>query len=117
MEGQIYIPNNRKLKEQILQKNHDPVDISHLGQQRMLELVKRNYWWPEIKEDVKKYIQGCIKCQQNKVQYQQKSGELHPLEIQQGLWQEISINIIRPLPRSNGMDAIVVIVDRFMKMI
>jgi len=44
-------------------------------------------------------------------------GELHPLEISQGPWQEISIDIIGPLPRSNGMDAIMVIVDRFMKMI
>ena len=64
MEEQIYIPNNRNLKEQILQ---DPIDVSHLGQQRMLEIVKRNYWWPGIKEDVKKYIQGCIKYQQNTV--------------------------------------------------
>jgi len=39
------------------------------------------------------------------------------LEIPQGLWQEISINIIEPLPRFNGMDAIVVIVDQFTKMI
>ena len=39
------------------------------------------------------------------------------MEIPQGLWQEISINIIGPLPKSNGMDAILVIVDRFMKMI
>ena len=67
MEGQIYIPNNRNLKEWILQENHDPVDVGHPGQQRILELVKRNYWWPEIKEDVKKYMQGYIKCQQNKV--------------------------------------------------
>ena len=44
-------------------------------------------------------------------------GELHPLEIPQELWQEISINIIRPLSRSNRMDAIVVIVDWFTKMI
>ena len=28
-----------------------------------------------------------------------------------GPWQEISIDIIGPLPKSNGMDAIVVIVD------
>ena len=67
MEGQIYIPNNRNLKEQILQENHDPIDVGHPGQQRMLELVKMNYWWPGIKEDIKKYIQGYIKCQQNKV--------------------------------------------------
>jgi len=32
-------------------------------------------------------------------------------------WQEISIDIIGPLPKSNGMDTIVVIVDRFTKMI
>jgi len=43
MEEQIYIPNNRNLKEQILQENHDPVDVSHSGQQRILKLVKRNY--------------------------------------------------------------------------
>jgi len=83
----------------------------------MMELLKRTYWWPGMKEDVKKYIQGCFKCQQNKVQHQKKTGELHPLEIPQGPWQEISINIIGPLPKSNEMDAIVVIVDRFTKII
>ena len=83
----------------------------------MLELIKQNYWWPELKEDIKKYIQGCFKCQQNKVLHQKKLGELYPLEIPQGPWQEISIDIIGPLPRSNGIDAIVVIVDRFTKMI
>ena len=77
----------------------------------MLELIKRNYWWPGLKRDIKKYVQGCFKCQQNKVQQQRKSGELHPLEISQGLWQEISIDIIGLLPRSNGMDAIMVIVE------
>ena len=39
------------------------------------------------------------------------------MEIPQGLWQEISIDIIGPLPRSNRMDTIVVIVDWFTKMI
>ena len=111
MEEQIYIPNNKKLKEQILQKNYDPVDVGHPEQQRMIELVKRNYWWLELKEDIKKYVQDCIKCQQNKIQHQWKSEELHPLEILQEPQQEISIDIIGSLPRSNGMDAIVVIVD------
>ena len=83
----------------------------------MLELIKQNYQWPGIKEDVKKYVQVCIKCQQDKVQYQKKPGELHLLEILQGLWQEISINIVRPLPKSNGKDTIMVIIDRFTKII
>ena len=83
----------------------------------MLEVIKRTYWWPGLKEDIKKYIQGCFKYQQNKVQHQKKAGELHLLEILEGPWQEISIDIIGPLPRSNGIDAIVIIVDQFTKMI
>ena len=70
-----------------------------------------------IKEDIKKYVQGCFKCQQNKVQHQRKSGELHLLNIPQGPWQEISIDVIGLLSKSNGMDTIIVIVDRFTKMI
>jgi len=117
MEGRVYILNNRKIKEEILKENHDLADMGHLKQHRMLELIKRTYWWPGLKENIKKYIQGCFKCQQNKVQHQRKAGELHLLEIPKGPWQEISINIIGPLPKSNGMNAIVVIVDRFTKMI
>jgi len=83
----------------------------------MLELIKRTYWWLGLKEDIKKYVQGCFKYQQNKVQHQRKAGELHTLEILKGSWQEISIYIIRPLPKLNGMDIIVVIVDQFTKMI
>jgi len=43
VKRRIYIPNNKKFQEQILQENHDPVDIRHLGQQRMIKLIKRNY--------------------------------------------------------------------------
>ena len=117
VDERIYVPNNQKIRERILQENHEPVDIGHSEQQRMMELIKQNYWWPGIKMDVKKYVQGCFKCQQNKVQHMKKAGELHPLKTPKGLWKEISINIIEPLPKSNGKDAIVVIVDQFTKMI
>ena len=117
MEGRIYAPNNKDIKEEILKEHHGPADVGHPGQYRMQELIKRTYWWPGLKEDVKKYVQGCVKCQQNKVQHQKRAGELHPLEIPEGPWQDISINMIGPLPRSNEMDTILVIVDRFTKMI
>jgi len=111
IEERIYVLNNKKLREEILKEHHDPRDIGHPGQHRMLELLKRTYWWPGLKEDIKKYMQECLKCQQNKVQHQQRAGELHPLEIPKRPWQEISIDMIGPLPSSNGMDVILVIVD------
>ena len=33
VDGRIYIPNNQKIRERILQENHDSVDIGHPGQQ------------------------------------------------------------------------------------
>jgi len=44
MEGRIYVPNNKKLRKEILKKHHDPADIGYPGQHRMLELLKRTYW-------------------------------------------------------------------------
>jgi len=80
----VTIPNNQKIKKKILQENYDPVDIGHPGQQWMIELIKKNYWWPGIKNDVKKYIQECFKCQQNKMQYIKKARELHSLKTPEG---------------------------------
>jgi len=67
VDGRIYVPNCQKIREKILYENYKLVDIEYLEQQRIMDLIKRNYWWPRIKNDVKKYVQGCFKCQQNKV--------------------------------------------------
>jgi len=57
MEGRIYVSKNKKIKEKILKENYDLVDVGHPEQHRMLELLKRMYWWPGLKEDIKKYVQ------------------------------------------------------------
>jgi len=62
MDGRIYVPNNIKTRETILKENHDKADIGHPGQYRIMELIKRTYWWPGLREDIKNYIQGCFKC-------------------------------------------------------
>ena len=43
MEGRIYVPNNKDIKEEILKEHHDPADVGHPGQHRMKELIKRTY--------------------------------------------------------------------------
>jgi len=36
IDSKIYMPNNWKLWEKILQKNHDPANIGHPGQYQMI---------------------------------------------------------------------------------
>jgi hypothetical protein len=116
-KGRIYIPPDPALRGQIMHNNHDPPNIGHPGQHRMTELIKRNYWWPSMRNEIKKYVKGCDSCQRNKVHHEKKAAPLHPLPTPLGPWEEITIDLIRPLPISEDKDAILVIVDRFSKMI
>jgi len=93
IDGKIYVPRNKQLRDKILSDNHNPPDVGHPGQHRMLELIKRNYWWPGIRNNVRKYVQGCQDCQQNKVQHMKKAVPLHPLSTPKTPWEEISIDV------------------------
>ena len=43
MEEKIYVPNNKKIRENILKENYDSIDVEYLEQHRMSELIKRTY--------------------------------------------------------------------------
>ena len=43
IEERIYVPNNWKIQEQILQENHKSADVEYSGQKRILKLVKAKY--------------------------------------------------------------------------
>jgi len=44
IDGKIYVPKNKQLRDEILSDNRNPPDVRHPGQYRMIELIKRNYW-------------------------------------------------------------------------
>ena len=43
-----------------------------------MELVTRNFWWPRVTKEVKKYVEGCDLCQRNKNQMELPVGKLMP---------------------------------------
>jgi hypothetical protein len=64
--GKIYIPNSQEIHDCILHEHHYLPNVGHPGIHQMLELVKRTFWWPMIKMDIKQYVKGCDQCQKNK---------------------------------------------------
>ena len=66
IEGKIYVSNNKKISKEILKKNHDLVDVGHPGQQRMLELLKRNYWWPGLKKTLENMYKNASSANRTK---------------------------------------------------
>jgi len=57
MDDRIYVPNDKDLQEQILVEYHEPATLGYPGQKKMLELIKRTYWWPRMKWDVENFVQ------------------------------------------------------------
>ena len=113
----IYVPRNKRLHEDIIREHHDSITGGHSERYKTQELITWNYWWPGIQGDIKKYIDGCEAYQRTKTHREKAHNPLHLNEIPNAPWEHISIDIIGELPESNGFNAILVIVDRFSKMI
>ena len=113
----LYIPKDEKLRETVIQQNHDHPLAGHPGVKRTKDLILVKYYWPTLRKDVEKYVAGCDKCQKNKSISKASKTPLQPNEIPQNPWEIISVDIIGPLPESQGKNAILTVVDRFSKMI
>ena len=113
----LYIPREPSLQERVLKEHHDHPLAGHPGVQRTKDLILTKYYWPTIRKDVEAYVKGCDKCQKVKTITSARQTPLQPNETPQAPWEIISVDIIGPLPESQGKNAILVVVDRFLKMI
>jgi len=112
----LYIPKSeRALIHEILIHYHD--NQQHIGIDKTIEFIKRNYYWTNMDDDIKHWIINCIKCQRIKPNLNKPKGLLQSHSIPYKPWQVISVDFITDLPRSkSNNDSIVVFVDTFSKM-
>ena len=115
-EGRVYVLKDEKLRVKIIQLHHDTLIAGHRGQWKTVELVTRNYWWPGITKEMKRYVEGCDQCQRMKNRAEMPAGKLRPNKVPERPWQHISLDFITKLPVSKGYDSILVVCDRFSKM-
>jgi len=115
-EGRIYIPEG-ELRGEIIQLHHDTPVGGHGGRWKMTELVTRNYWWPGVTKEVGRYVNRCDACQRYKNQSEAPAGKLMPNAIPEKPWSHISADFITKLPLAQRYDVILIVCDRFSKMV
>jgi len=52
--------------QQIMESEHDTRVAGHMGQDKTIKLVRRNFWWLKMNERIIDFIRSCPECQQNK---------------------------------------------------
>ena len=90
--------------------------MGHPGKNGTIELVSCYYWWPRMAGFITSYVEGCNKCQHYRKDLHPKV-QIHPQEVPEGPWQLIGVDLIGPLPMSQGKDMILNIVDHYTKQI
>ena len=90
-----------------------PGHQQHLGEIREVILLAK------LRKDVYNYVQKCQVCQKVKSTHQKPAGLLRPLPILEGLFQDISMDFVGPLPASHPSRNTMcfTIVDRFSKFV
>ena len=78
--------------------------------------LKEKYWWYGLKRDVAEYVALCDTCQRVKGEHQRPVGLLQPMKIPEWKWEEVGMDFIVGLPRTQrGYDSIWVVVDQLTK--
>jgi hypothetical protein len=78
--------------------------------------LKTRYWWYDMKRDIVEYVSLCDTCQRVKAEHHRPARILQPLKILEWKWEEIRLDFIVGLPRTQARyDSMWVIVDRLTK--
>jgi hypothetical protein len=114
-KDRLYLCENSQLKQNVLLEFHTSPVGGHLGFLKTYHRVKKEFFWDGLKIDVQRFVAECLVCQQNKVETIKNLGLLQPLAIPSQRWEEVSMDFITGLPKSEGKCVIMVIVDRLTK--
>nr|GEW64174.1 putative reverse transcriptase domain-containing protein [Tanacetum cinerariifolium] len=116
IRDRLCVPSDPTLREVVLSEAYSSPFFIHLGSTKMYGDLKQHFWWNDMMQDIATYVGRYVICQQVKIKHQRASGLLQPLDIPVWKWDEISMDFVTGLPRTQKKnDAIWVVVDRLTK--
>jgi hypothetical protein len=98
-----------------LKECHDGPLASHGSAKRTITLPKKNYYWPNLKDNVEEYVKICLTYQQNQTFNKKQARLLQLLLILERSWENVSMDFMVNFPPSRGFDGIMVVVNQFSK--
>lgn len=110
----FYVPES--MEANVLKTSHD--DLGHIGIDKCHEYISRTYWFPKMRDKIKKYISECLKCLAFSPDSGKKEGFLHSINKGKLPFETIHIDHYGPLEKTNnGYKYILAVVDAFTKFI
>ncbi|GBM89585.1 Retrovirus-related Pol polyprotein from transposon opus [Araneus ventricosus] len=87
-------------------------NLAHPGIAASTKLICARYVWPGVKYQIKQWVRCCESCQRSKIQRHTKT-PLGTFSLPDAQFTHIHIDIVGPLPPSEGYNYLLMIIDRF----
>lgn len=106
-------------RREVLEQAHDAKSSGHMGARRTVARIRASgLYWPAMAKEVEEYVASCDVCQRTKAAVAPR-GIATPLEVPEGRWLVMSLDVVNGFPPSagSGDDCVVVFTDRFTKQV
>jgi hypothetical protein len=106
------VGKNATIQQHIIQALHASGIGGHSGVSATYQCIKRMFAWLHLKQTMTEYVGTYTTCQQAKVEHIKLSGLLQPHDIPPFPWHMVSLDFMEGLPKSQGFDVILVVIDK-----
>ena len=103
----VAIPKEKRAD--LIREAHDGRFSGHFAEKRIYELLRRRYWWPGMRADVRKYCRSCLVCASRKGSGHTNRPALQPIPVG-GPFHRVGVDVLQlPLTLDNNQYAVVFI--------
>ncbi|CAF4831682.1 unnamed protein product [Pieris macdunnoughi] len=106
-----YVPKGHRLS--LLRVFHD--EHEHIGVDKTYDLILKHFWFPGLKQFVRKYTSHCLVCISKKRVPRAPHQPITSWENSDVPFNTIHVDTLGPLPESNGYKFVLIVVDSFTK--
>ncbi len=108
-EHRLVVPVMKR--KEVMELNHDHMLAGHLGIAKTIARIRKQFTWPNLKDEVTAYVNGCLTCARRK-SYGASKAPLCPMPLVNRVWEKIAMDIVGPIQESaNGYKYILVLSD------
>jgi hypothetical protein len=107
------VPPDTEALKHIAWTWHDLPSAGHPGRDETYRKIYSTLWWPGMKNWIANYVKGCATCQQNKNLTHKTRAPPYKISVPADAtpFSQITLDLITGLPKSQGYDTILTIVD------
>lgn len=112
----IVVPSNKR--NEVMQDSHNPPLSAHGGYHKTIDRIRRNYYWPDMDSDVRRFVRCCETCKAIKPSNVTQRAPMGKFREAKRPWHMIYVDFIGPLPKSKqGHCHILTVVDSLTKFV